>query len=108
MTPLINVALGYFLLGERPRRAQWIALALAASGVVWLTMSAAGLPWIGLALALSFGAYGLLRKVAVLGALEGLALETMILAPAAVVGDGVVGGQQPDELSGARSATNSG
>ena len=85
MTPLINVVLGVFLLGERPRRAQWIALGLAASGVVWLTISAGTLPWIGLALALSFGAYGLLRKVAVLGALEGLTLETMILAPAAVV-----------------------
>ena len=84
MTPLINVALGVALLGERPRRAQWIALGLAAAGVAWLTISAGTLPWIGLALALSFGAYGLLRKVAVLGALEGLTLETMILAPAAV------------------------
>ena len=72
MTPLVNVALGFFLLGERPRRAQWIALALAASGVVWLTVSAGTLPWIGLALALSFGAYGLLRKVAVLGAAGGI------------------------------------
>ncbi len=85
MTPLVNVALGYFLLGERPRRAQWIALGLAAFGVAWLTASAGHLPWIGLALALSFGAYGLLRKVATLGALEGLTLETMILAPAAIV-----------------------
>ncbi len=84
MTPLVNVALGYGLLGERPRRAQWIALALAAAGVAWLTASAGRLPWIGLVLGLSFGAYGLLRKVAVLGALEGLTLETMILAPAAV------------------------
>ncbi len=84
MTPMINVALGYFVLGERPRRAQWIALGLATFGVVWLTASAGRLPWIGLSLALSFGAYGLLRKVAVLGALEGLTLETMILAPVAV------------------------
>jgi len=83
MTPLVNVGLGYGLLGERPRRAQWIALAMAAAGVVWLTASAGRLPWIGLVLALSFGAYGLLRKVATLGALEGLTLETMILAPAA-------------------------
>jgi chloramphenicol-sensitive protein RarD len=84
MTPLVSVALGYFLLGERPRRAQWIALSLAALGVVWLTASAGRLPWIGLALSLSFGAYGLLRKVAVLGAIEGLTLETLIIAPAAV------------------------
>ena len=84
ITPLVNVGLGFFLLGERPRRAQWIALAIAAAGVVWLTASAGRLPWIGLVLGLSFGAYGLLRKVATLGALEGLTLETMILAPAAV------------------------
>jgi len=86
ITPLINVALGYFLLGERPRRAQWVALTLAALGVLWLTVSAGKLPWIGLALGLSFGAYGLLRKLAVLGALEGLAFETMLLAPLALVG----------------------
>ena len=71
ITPLVNVALGFFLLGERPRRAQWIALAIAAAGVVWLTASAGRLPWIGLVLGLTFGAYGLLRKVASLGALEG-------------------------------------
>ena len=40
ITPLVNVALGYFLLGERPRRAQWIALAIAAAGVLWLTVAA--------------------------------------------------------------------
>jgi chloramphenicol-sensitive protein RarD len=84
ITPLVNVGLGYSLLGERPRRAQWIALGVAAAGVVWLTVSAGRLPWIGLVLGLSFGAYGLLRKVATLGALEGLTLETMILAPAAI------------------------
>jgi chloramphenicol-sensitive protein RarD len=86
ITPLVNVGLGYGLLGERPRRAQWIALGLAAAGVLWLTLAAGRLPWIGLALGLSFGAYGLLRKVASLGALEGLTLETMILAPAALAG----------------------
>ena len=86
ITPLVNVGLGYGLLGERPRRAQWLALGIAAIGVLWLTASAGRLPWIGLVLGLTFGAYGLLRKVAVLGALEGLGLETLILAPAAVAG----------------------
>lgn len=84
ITPLVNVALGYTVLHERPRRAQWAALALAALGVLWLTVQAGELPWIALVLAASFGAYGLLRKIAVLGALEGLALETMLLAAPAL------------------------
>ncbi len=85
ITPLVNVALGYALLHERPRRAQWLALGLAAAGVLWLTIVAGRLPWIGLVLGLTFGAYGLMRKVAVLGAVEGLALETILLAPFAIV-----------------------
>jgi chloramphenicol-sensitive protein RarD len=62
---------------------QWAAVALAAAGVLWLTLQGGQLPWIALVLAISFGAYGLLRKIAPLGALEGLALETMLLAPPA-------------------------
>lgn len=83
ITPLVNVLLGYFVLRERPRRAQWWALAIAAAGVLWLTLSTGSLPWVGLVLAASFGIYGLLRKTAPLGALEGLALETLLLAPPA-------------------------
>ncbi|HEX7440316.1 MAG TPA: EamA family transporter RarD [Caldimonas sp.] len=86
MTPLVNVALGYTVLHERLRRAQGLALSLAALGVAWLTFQAGQLPWIALVLASSFGAYGLLRKIASLGALEGLTLETMILLPAALAG----------------------
>ncbi|SDM65315.1 chloramphenicol-sensitive protein RarD [Oryzisolibacter propanilivorax] len=81
--PLINVALGYVVLGERPRRGQWAAVAIAALGVLWLALQAGRLPWTGLAIALTFGGYGLLRKTAPLGALEGLALETALLAPLA-------------------------
>lgn len=83
--PLVNVALGFIFLHERPRPGQWFAVAVAAAGVVWLAVQAGRLPWIALVLAISFGVYGLLRKVAVLGALEGLALETLILAPVAAV-----------------------
>lgn len=83
--PLVNVALGFVFLRERPRSGQWMAVAVAAAGVLWLAMQAGRLPWIALVLALSFGFYGLLRKVAVLGALEGLALETLVLAPVAAV-----------------------
>ncbi|RKR68252.1 chloramphenicol-sensitive protein RarD [Acidovorax sp. 94] len=83
--PLVNVALGFVFLRERPRPGQWMAVAVAAAGVLWLAVQAGRLPWIALVLALSFGFYGLLRKVAVLGALEGLALETLVLAPVAAV-----------------------
>lgn len=83
ITPLVNVLLGYFVLQERPRRAQWCALAIAAAGVLWLAIFAGSLPWVGLVLAVTFGVYGLMRKTAPLGALEGLALETLLLAPLA-------------------------
>ena len=82
--PLVNVGFGFVFLKERPRPVQWLAVAVAAAGVVWLTLQAGRLPWIALVLATSFGIYGLLRKVAPLGALEGLTLETLLLAPFAV------------------------
>jgi chloramphenicol-sensitive protein RarD len=85
ITPLVSILLGQLFLHERLRRVQWVAVAIAAAGVLWLAIEARQLPWIGLVLALSFGTYGLLRKIASLGALEGLALETFMLLPAAVV-----------------------
>ncbi len=83
ITPLFNVLFG-ILLGERLNAVQWTSIALAACGVGWLTLSAGHLPWIGLLLAISFSFYGLLRKTAPLGALEGLSVETLaMLLPAA-------------------------
>jgi len=84
ITPLVNVLLGYTLLHERPRRVQWAALAIAALGVVWLTLQTGKLPWIALVLGITFACYGLLRKVAALGPLEGLMLETLVLGPLAL------------------------
>jgi chloramphenicol-sensitive protein RarD len=84
INPLVYVLLGYVVLKERPRRLQWAAVALAGAGVLWLTWQGGQLPWIALVLAGSFGLYGLMRKTASLGALEGLALETLLLAPIAV------------------------
>jgi chloramphenicol-sensitive protein RarD len=85
ITPLVSVALGAMFLKERMRRLQVLAVALALLGVVWLVIQLGQIPWIGLALAASFGTYGLLRKTATLGALEGLALETLLLSPFAAV-----------------------
>ena len=81
INPLVNIMLGYLLLKERMRPAQWAAIALAALGVGWLTWQSGTVPWIALFLAASFGGYGLLRKTAALGALEGLSFETMVLFP---------------------------
>jgi chloramphenicol-sensitive protein RarD len=81
INPLFNVLLGVLVLHERLRPLQWGAVALAALGVLWLTWLNGHPPWIALSLAVSFGLYGLIRKTASLGALEGLALETMLLAP---------------------------
>jgi chloramphenicol-sensitive protein RarD len=83
INPLVNISLGYLLLKERLRPAQWMAIGVAALGVAWLTWQAGTVPWIALALAFSFGGYGLLRKTAALGALEGLSFETMVLFPLA-------------------------
>jgi len=99
INPLVNVALGFAVLHERPRPVQWFAVGLAAFGVIWLTVAAGRLPWVALVLAVSFGLYGLMRKTAVLGAIEGLTLETLILAPLAAGGliwwsqDGSMAGQ---------------
>lgn len=81
INPLVNVLAGYFLLQERLRPLQWMAAGLAALGVLWLTWVGGQLPWIGLTLAVTFSGYGLMRKTARLGAIEGLALETALLAP---------------------------
>lgn len=81
INPLVNVMLGYLVLKERLRPVQWLAIGIAACGVLWLTWQAGRMPWIALLLAASFGAYGLLRKTAALGALEGLSFETMLLFP---------------------------
>ncbi|CUI06451.1 EamA family transporter RarD [Massilia antarctica] len=84
INPLFNVMLGYLVLKERLRIGQWAAIALATCGVLWLTWQAGRMPWIALLLAASFGGYGLLRKTASLGALDGLSFETMLLFPFAL------------------------
>jgi chloramphenicol-sensitive protein RarD len=81
MSPLVSVLLGYVILKEKLRPLQWLSVFMALGAVLWLTWINGALPWIGLVIAATFGIYGLLRKIAHLGALEGLALETILLAP---------------------------
>ncbi|MGF1686926.1 EamA family transporter RarD [Photobacterium japonica] len=84
INPLINVVLGMVFLGERLRPLQWFAVALAGGGVMVQLIQFGSLPWIALALATSFGCYGLLRKKINVDAATGLFLETIILLPLAL------------------------
>src|SRR4051794_39055520 len=84
LNPLFNVLLGVFLLKERLSRAQAGAVLLAAAGVAALAWGAVSGLWISLSLAFSFGLYGFIRKIAPVDALEGLSVETAVLAPASL------------------------
>ncbi len=79
ITPLLNVALGVILLRERLRTGQWLAVGLAALGVLYLTLSYGSLPWIALTLALTFSLYGYIKKKVRLDALESLTAEMAVL-----------------------------
>src|SRR5690606_17316820 len=80
INPLMTVLLGAALLGERLNRYQMVAVALAVLAVVILTVDAGGLPWVSLALAGTFAAYGYLRKTLPVGPSQGFFLEVMLLA----------------------------
>lgn len=86
VNPLITVALGVFVLGERLRRAQQAALGFGAASVVVLTVANGKVPWIALVLACSFASYGFLKKSANVAALPSLAVETAVLLPISLVG----------------------
>src|SRR6185436_5906214 len=85
INPLLSVLLGVVFLHERLRPAQWIPVALATAGVIYLTLAYGRLPWIALSLAFSFGFYGFVKKLAPLGSLYGLTLETGIVFPIALL-----------------------
>jgi chloramphenicol-sensitive protein RarD len=84
INPLVTVLMGVVFMGERLRRLQWIALGLALVAVTALTVEYGHPPWIALALAFSFGSYGLAKKKANTGAVESLTVETMVTAPVAL------------------------
>lgn len=84
INPLLSVVFGMLVFHERLRRLQWVSVALAAAGVLYLTLALDALPWIALSLAASFGTYGLMKKLAPLGPVQGLTFETGILFVPAV------------------------
>ncbi|MEN4905011.1 EamA family transporter RarD [Luteimonas sp. TWI1416] len=79
INPLLNVVIGVLFLRERLSRPQWIAVALAACGVLWLTFNYGSFPWIALCLAGSFALYGLIRKFAAVEAVRGLGVENLFV-----------------------------
>lgn len=85
INPLVNVLLGVVFLRERLSRPQAAAVALAAVGVAVLTVEVGRVPWVALILAASFGVYGLLRKTVDAGPQVGLAIETALLTPLALL-----------------------
>jgi chloramphenicol-sensitive protein RarD len=100
INPLVTVLMGVFLLGERLRGAQWAALGLAAVAVAALTLDYGRPPWLALALALSFGSYGLIKKTAQVGAVEGLTVETVVLLPVAIGYLAALGARGDGEFTG--------
>ena len=85
INPLVNVVLGMVFLRERLRPPQILAVLLATAGVLYLTIHYGVFPWIAITLALTFGFYGLIRKVAPVSSLVGLTVETMLLSFPALI-----------------------
>lgn len=90
INPLVSVALGVLILRERLRRLQWVAVTIGAVAVVVLTVDYGGPPYIALCLACTFGLYGLLKKIVVVPALEGLTVESAVLVVPALLMLGVL------------------
>lgn len=79
INPLLNVVIGTLFLREHLRPVQWVSVAIAGAGVLWLTFNYGSFPWIALTLALSFGVYGLIRKLAAVDPIVGLGVENAVL-----------------------------
>lgn len=88
INPLVSVFLGMIFLKERLRGLQWLAIAITAAGITLQLLLYGEVPWIALTLAFSFGFYGLIRKHLSLPAVAGLALETLMVLPVALLGLG--------------------
>jgi chloramphenicol-sensitive protein RarD len=93
VNPLFTILLGVFVLHERLRSAQWIAVAVASTAIVVLSVDYGRLPWIALVLAGSFGSYGFIKKKVSVGAMESLAIETGYMTVPALVTLGIIAAQ---------------
>jgi chloramphenicol-sensitive protein RarD len=91
INPLFTVMLGVVVLSERLRTAQWVALGIAAVALAGLTVEYGRLPWVALVLTGTFGLYGLAKKKAGAGAIEGMAIESAVMAPLALAAIAVIG-----------------
>jgi chloramphenicol-sensitive protein RarD len=105
INPLFTIVLGVVVLGERLRRAQWVAVAIGAAAVVVITVDYGRLPWIALVLAFTFGMYGFCKKRADVGAADSLAVETGVQFVPAVIAIAVLGAQG-DLVFGTRWSTS--
>ena len=85
INPLLSVSFGVLFLREKLRPMQWVPVGIATIGVIYLTVTYGRLPWIALSLAVSFGLYGLVKKLSPLGSVYGLTLETGIVFPIALI-----------------------
>ena len=85
LSPLVSVALGYLVFSERLDLRQWVAIVLAVTGVLVMVVANGVVPWIGLTLGFTFGIYGMVRKKAQTGPINGLFVETLLLVPAALL-----------------------
>ena len=84
INPLVTVLVGVFVLGERLRRLQWVAVGMGTVAVAVLTLDYGRLPLVALSVAFSFAAYGYIKKKVDLGTVEGLGMETLLLTPFAL------------------------
>ncbi|QEY23854.1 EamA family transporter RarD [Neisseria animalis] len=84
ISPLVNIAFGRIFFKENLSRTQTAAIVLALTGIMWLALPAGHVPWIALILAVSFGVYSLLRKLAPVDALTGMTVETLLMLPFAL------------------------
>ena len=81
INPLLNVVIGVLFLKERLRAMQWLSVAIAFAGVLWLTFQYGRFPWIAMSLATSFGLYGVIRKLVQVDSVTGLGVESAYLLP---------------------------